>query len=166
MLVPTFVEVAGKKLVGGSFYPLLHPHQGLTTFARGCNRFWETFLTFHRKDKTIMIKIFFCNFNIVDWVNTVSRFVNIDYLVIVEKLLWDVTAKCNQFVMTQKSSRSAAFNLLFKLIDFENSVNVAVVNGRRKLSVLTILLKVALQHNDAARKRKKNHQKKKIKIKK
>ena len=65
--------------------------------------------------------------------------------------------------MTQKSSRSAAFNLLFKLIDFENSVNVAVVNGRRKLSVLTILLKVALQHNDAARKRKKNHQKKRSK---
>ena len=110
------------------------------------------------KDKNL-----FCNFNIVDWVNTVSRFVNIDYLVIVEKLLSDVTAKCNQFVMTQKSSRSAAFNLLFKLIDFENSVNVAVVNGRRKLSVLTILLKVALQHNDAARKRKKNHQKKRSK---
>lgn len=71
--------------------------------------------------------------------------------------------------MTQKSSRNAAFNLLFKLIDFENSANVAAVNGRRKLSVLTMLLKVALQHYDAARKKIKNHQKnnkKKIKIKK
>lgn len=92
-----------------------------------------------------------------------SRFVNTDYLVIVEKLLSDVTAKCDQFVMTQKSSRSATFNLLFKLIDFGNLVNVAVVNGRRKLSVLTILLKVALQHNDAARKRKKIIKKKRSK---
>ena len=61
--------------------------------------------------------------------------------------------------MTQKSSRNAAFNLLFKLIDFENSANVAAVNGRRKLSVLTMLLKVALQHYDAARKKKKSSKK-------
>ena len=65
--------------------------------------------------------------------------------------------------MTQKSSRNAAFNLLFKLIDFENSANVPAVNGRRKLSVLTMLLKVVLQHYDAARKKIKTHQKNKKK---
>ena len=47
----------------------------------------------------------------------------------------------------------AVFDLLLKLTDFENSMSMAAVNRRPKLSVLITLFKVALRRYDVVEKK-------------
>ena len=60
----------------------------------------------------------------------------------------------------------AVFDLLLKLTDFENSMSMAAVNRRPKLSVLITLFKVALRRYDVVEKKREREKKKKKKKKK
>ena len=83
--------------------------------------------------------------SLLDWSQLFLKFAQVlERLLRLKRLIWIYFSKfCCLF---------DAFNLLLKLIDFENSMNMAAVKWKWKLSVLIMLLKITLQRYDITKK--------------